>query len=314
MKGKIMAVDFHAHWFPPQLVKEFDRVANKPVWPEHPSTIEGRVAELEEDNVGLQIIGLGHNQPYVEDADAARQCTKFANDLYADAVGVGGGRLAVFGAIPLPHPEPAAAEAIRCLDELGFAGIGLGTTALGQSLDDPAFEEVWSELDLRSAVVFVHPVGTPETVSAGLGEFMMGPKYGGPQEITISATRLAVSGVPQRHPNIKWVMAAMGGSLPYLWRRFEEITQCLEQDDWLANDPAQQLGRYYYDTALSDDPRVIQFFLDTIGVERLVLGTDAPRVRTGDWIARVNKVPGLTGDALEAVMSGNAASLGLGHS
>lgn len=308
-----MIVDFHAHWFPPRLVDQFDSVADKKIWPQHPDGLEARYEELDDGDVDLQIIGLGHNQPYVEDDGAARTCASFANDLYAQAVADGHGKLAAFGAIPLPHADHAAGEAIRCLDELRFAGIGVGTTALGKSLDDPSFEDLWSELDQRNAVVFVHPVGTPDTVSAGLGEFMMGPKFGGPQEITISATRLAVSGVPQRHPNIRWVLAAMGGSLPYLWGRFQEMTESLKQDEWLVNNPRDQLNRFFYDTALSDDPRVIEFFLDAIGVEQLVLGTDSPRVRAGDWISRVKAVPGLDAHALTAVLSGNAEKIGIGR-
>jgi 6-methylsalicylate decarboxylase len=284
-------------------------VAGRTVWPEHPTELESRTDDLEADGVQLQIIGLGHNQPYVADASAALHCARFANDLYAEASNRFHGRFGVFGAIPLPHTGYAIEEASRCLDEFGFAGIGVGTTANGKSLDDPSFEELWAELDRRHAVVFVHPVGTPDTFSTGLDAFMMGPKYGGPMEATVATTRLVVSGVTRRYPNIRWIIAPMGGSIGYLWRRFEEITECLHQDQWLANEPRQELKKLYYDTTLTDDPAAIKFFIDSLGADRLVLGTDAPRVRAGDWAARVKAVPGLDAEQMQSVLAGTAASL-----
>jgi predicted TIM-barrel fold metal-dependent hydrolase len=302
-------IDVHAHWFPPELVQVFDRVAGRAVWPAHPAELVSRVDDLEADGVELQVIGLGHNQPYVADASAAQHCARFANDLYAEASDKSHGRLGVFGAIPLPHASHAIEEATRCLDELNFAGIGIGTTANGKSLDDPSFEELWAELDRRHAVVFVHPVGTPDTFSTGLDGFMMGPKYGGPMEATIATTRLVLSGVTRRYPRIRWIIAPMGGSIGYLWRRFEEITECLHQDEWIANEPRRELKKLYYDTTLTDDPAVIEFFADSVGADRLVLGTDAPRVRAGDWAARIKAVRGLNPAQMQSILADTAASL-----
>ncbi|MFI5612619.1 amidohydrolase family protein [Amycolatopsis sp. NPDC051903] len=225
-------IDVHAHWFPPALVSEFASHGLK-VWPAHPESLSSRADELGADGFSSQVLGLGHNQPYLPDAAAALRCAQFANDLYADVVG---GPFAAFGTVPLPHPESSASEAVRCLDDLGFAGIGVGTTALDASLDDPRFDELWSELDSRAAVVFVHPVGVQVT---GLDAFFMGPKHGGPLESTIAATRLVVSGVTRRFPRIRWIVSPMGGALGFLWRRFEEMTQSLGHDEWLATDPAR---------------------------------------------------------------------------
>jgi aminocarboxymuconate-semialdehyde decarboxylase len=304
-------IDVHAHWFPPALVAEFDRVLGRAVWPEHPVELSARIDDQEAAGVALQIIGLGHNQPYGRDAAASRHCARYANDLYAEAVSRFPGRLGVFGTLPLPHTGYALAEAVRCLDDLGFAGIGVGTTADGRSLDDPSFEELWAEFDRRQTVVFVHPVGTPDTFSTGLDAFMMGPKYGGPMEATIATTRLVVSGVTRRYPAIRWIIAPMGGTIAYLWRRFEEITESLGQSQWMTNEPQQELKKLYYDTTLTDDAAAIRFFADSVGADRLVLGTDAPRVRAGDWAARVKAVPGFSAGQMQSILAGTAISLGI---
>ncbi|MFI5612620.1 hypothetical protein [Amycolatopsis sp. NPDC051903] len=57
---------------------------------------------------------------------------------------------------------------------------------------------------------------------------------------------------------------------------------------------------------------MIRFFADTFGPSQLVLGTDAPRVRAGDWASRVATVPGLSDAERNGIMHSTAESLGIG--
>jgi aminocarboxymuconate-semialdehyde decarboxylase len=300
-------IDVHAHYFPPAFTDAFAHHGNgRKAWPEHPVELDDRIHDLDTAGMERQVIGLGHNQPYFDDAAASLTVARLANDLYATTTARWQGRLTAFGAVPLPHVDQAVAEAVRCLDELGFAGIGIGTTALGRSLSDPVFEPLWTELDRRGTVVFVHPVGTPDTVSTGLESYLLGPKFGGPQEAGLAALHLVVSGVTRRFPAIRWVIAPMGGTLPYLWRRFEEISESLGQHQWLTGNPRDELRKLYYDTTLTDDPHVYRLLGDTLGTDRLVLGTDAPRVTTTDWVGRVRDALGADAPGLDGVLGGTA--------
>lgn len=301
-------IDVHAHYFPPAFTEAFAKHGNgRKAWPEHPVELDSRISDLDSAELDRQVIGLGHNQPYFDDAAASLEVARLANDLYADTVSRWHGRLGAFGAIPLPHVELAAAEAARCLDDLGFAGIGIGTTALGRSLSDPLFEPLWADLDRRGTTVFVHPVGSPDTLSTGLESYLLGPKFGGPQEAGLAAIHLVVSGITRRFPSIRWIIAPMGGTVPYLWRRFEEITECLGQKEWLVDDLRGELRTLYYDTSLTDDPQVYRFMLESMGADRLVLGTDAPRVTATDWIGRLRTASaGLGTTDLERVLGGTA--------
>ncbi|WP_433297097.1 amidohydrolase family protein [Pseudonocardia sp. CA-142604] len=303
-------IDVHAHYFPPTFIDAFARHGSgRRAWPEHPRELDARIKDLDAAQLDHQVLGLGHNQPYFEDVGASQTVARLANDLYAEVTTQWSGRLAAFGAIPLPHVDEAMAEAVRCLDVLGFAGIGIGTTALGRPLSDPAFEPLWAELDRRHTAVFVHPVGTPDTLTPGMDAYMLGPKFGGPQEAGLATAHLVISGVTRRFPGIEWIIAPMGGTLPYVWRRFEEISESLGQDEWLAGDPGGELRKLHYDTTLTDDPDVYRFMIDKLGADRLVLGTDAPRVTATDWIARVRAVPGFDTAEMDGVLGGNARSV-----
>lgn len=304
-------IDVHAHWFPPEYCELFERLGGRKAWPVHGSDLSTRVADLDTGGIDIQVIGVGHNQPYFADELVSIECARFINDLYFKETKKYGGRIKAFGAIALPHVEASLDELKRCLDDLHFEGIGLGTSAVGRSLDDPKFEPIWAELDKRKTTVFLHPTGAPETVNVGLDAFMLGPKIGGPQEMTNAAIHLVTSGVTRRYPGIKWILATMGGTLPYIWRRFEEISECLNQTQWLEGNPRDELKKFFYDTTLTDDVRVIEFAAETFGVGQLVLGTDSPRLPTADWIGRLRK-SSFSAAEFEGILGGTAQSkLGL---
>lgn len=306
-----MKVDVHAHWFPPAYKAEFDRLSGRATWLEHPPELDDRVAALEAAGIDVQVLGTGHLQPHFADAGASAECARFANELYAQAVRDHDGRFAAFGAVPLPHVEAAVAEAAHCLDELGFAGIGVGTTAAGRCLDEPELDPFWAELNRRGTVVYVHPVGTPDTVGTGLGGYFLGPNFGGPAEAGIAAARLALSGLTTRFPRIAFVHAVMGGTLPWLWRRFEQNAPFALKTGLLrpgTDDPRGELLRMRYDTTLTDDPGAIAFAARTFGARALLFGTDAPQGVPAAVIATLEAVPELR-EALPAVLGETAAEL-----
>lgn len=124
-----------------------------------------------------------------------------------------------------------------------------------------------------------------------------------PQEATLATAHLVLSGVTRRYPAIRWIVAEMGGTLPYLSRYFEEATASVGSG---GGDLTAELRRLYYDTSLTDDPLVYKFMAEWIGTERIVLGTDSPRVTPTDWIARVKAIPGIGGADLERILGGTA--------
>ena len=304
-------IDVHAHYFPPAFTEAFERLSGgRKAWPQHPAGLDERAAAAEAAGVDVQVIGLGHNQPYFKDAAASVECARLANDIYAKAIAGYGGRLAAFGAIPLPHPQEAVDEIKRCMDELGFVGIGLGTSGPGHTIDHPSFEPVWKELDRRKTTVFVHPVGTPDTFIIGADGFQMGPKLGGPHEAGVATLRLVLSGVTTRYPSIKFIIAPLGGTLPYLWPRFEEMSIAALKSGAVKfevkGDPADELKRLYYDTTLSNTVTAYDLVKELVGPGQIVLGTDVPRVPPADWINAIRAWPGLSQQELEGILGRNA--------
>jgi aminocarboxymuconate-semialdehyde decarboxylase len=270
-------VDVHAHHLPEQLGEAFTRLSGRPYPLRHKDDHDRRLADLDEAGIDEQILGLGAVQPYWADAAASSEAARIANDLYAQMC-ADVPRFHAFGAVPLPHAEAAAVEATRCLDELGFAGIGLGCSADGVPLDDPSLNEFWSALDERSAVVYLHP-GVHNNLAVGVAEFpmLLGPVFGSPTEEAVALTRLALKGTMRSYPRIRWIAGAMGGSLLLAYGKlFHSLRVGGKTGQPFDPDTIDEaLRSVWYDTS-SLDPVLALAAREAGFVERLLFGSDAP--------------------------------------
>lgn len=293
-------VDVHAHYLPDRLADEFERLGGRPIRMRHSEDQGERIAALDAAGVDEQVIGLGALQPYWADPAAAVQGARIANDLYAETC-ARQPRLRAFGAVPLPHGDAAAVEAARCLDELGFAGIGIGCSAQGMVLDDPALDPLWAAVDERGAAVHIHP-GVRNDVALGIGEFpmLLGPVYGSPAEEAVALARLAIRGVIARFPRIEWIASTMGGALlGHLGklgenlRVFERIAPAVDAAAVEAQLRSLWLDTSGLDAVSAEAARVHGF------AERLVLGSDAP---WGSAVEARGAVEGHFPEAAEAIL------------
>ena len=225
-------IDVHAHYLPVRYMDMLRAAGMKTFSPSHtPALLDQLIAGQDEAEVAVQILSTGPHNPYFEDQASACACAAEINDSYHQAVASSGGRLAAFGSVPLPHVLPATREACRCLDELGFAGIHLGCSTLGRTLDDPRFETFWEQLDLRAAIVFVHPGGIllgTEPGLAGMNDPLLAVTIGSAAEL--AGTTIRLIGLRTRFPRIRFILGLLGGVLPFLYERINHFAPLLGKD------------------------------------------------------------------------------------
>ena len=310
-----MCIDVHAHHLPAAYM-EMLRQGDGPTFgaAHDESTLDRMIDEQDEAGIALQILSTGPNSPYLRDVDRAKRAARAVNDIYRDVVDRRGGRFAAFGSVPLPHGTAAAAEAVRCLDELDFEGIHFGCSALGHSLDDPAFAEMWAELDRRSAVIYVHPGGIlcgTEPGLAGMDDPGIAVTIGSAAELATAALRLA--GLCRTHRRLRVIIGLLGGSLPFLLQRVIWLGSRFKGKSILAGEGpdgslVSELRRFSYDTNLLPDPAVIAAAREAYGVDRLLFGSDAPAVAPA-VTAQLMRDGGLTDEEFLQVLCGNPARL-----
>ena len=143
-------------------------------------------------------------------------------------------------------------ELERCMNELGMAGIEIGShiNAEGNymNLDHPQIFEVFEAAAELGAAVFVHPwdmMGRDR-----MGKYCLPWLVGMPAETALAICSLLFGGVIERLPRLRLCFAHGGGAFPGTFGRIDHGFR--ERPDLCAvnstQSPRDALGRFYLDS------------------------------------------------------------------
>jgi predicted TIM-barrel fold metal-dependent hydrolase len=183
-------------------------------------------------------------------------------------------------------------EAGYALEELRSNGVAVHTNHAGIYLGNEAYEPLWSELNARDAVVFVHPTSAPcaELVSLGRPRPMLEFIF----DTTRSVSDLIFTGVLERHPRIRWVFTHGGGVLPLMADRMELFRKHLLGSEVDAATVSELIARLWFDMAGTPFPNQVPALVRTVGSERLLYGSDycwTPGEVVASQIAEIDAAP-----------------------
>jgi len=238
----------------------------------------------------------------------AENVARRVNDGIAQMVAGCPRRLRGLGTLPLQDPQAAVRELERAVLELGLAGVEVGTSVEGEQLADPRFRPVLERAADLGALVFAHPLWLDPR--CGFGAYYLTNLIGNPLDTTIMAAHLMFSGTLDALPQLKICLAHGGGFVPYQVGRFRH-GHAVRPETRASSEssPVDLLKRFYFDVLLHD-PKAVRHLIDQVGVERLLIGTDAPfdmgMRRPLDALAAV---PGLTRREWDCICCGNALQL-----
>ncbi len=274
-----MRIDTHAHYFPvPYLdkLREYGSldtdVARNLGAGDEPGDIDGRLRMMDVAGVDMQVLSTTPQLPTFENEAHAIEAAQMANDAYADLIRRHPDRFAGFATTPLPHGEAAAAEVARAMDDLGLLGATIGTAVLDRTLADPSFEPLWAELDRRSAPLFIHASGK-DADSPLISEHGLTWIVGAPFEDAIGLLHFVRAGITARYPNIKVIVAHLGGPIPFLSQRIDDNYNHWKQA--FPELPSDTFKKMWFDTANFHAPS-LRCAVDTFGGDRILLGSDYP--------------------------------------
>jgi aminocarboxymuconate-semialdehyde decarboxylase len=320
-------IDFHNHFYPPEYIEAIkggpsrvrvtmDSDGNpllhypgdyNVLVPGH-RDIDFRTRVLEQAGIDRQILTFTTPGVHIETPARSVELARVVNDRYAEIVKERGDRFAALATLPLNDPVAAVAELDRAFEGLGFRGAALFSNVNGVALSDHRFWPLYERAERLHAVFFIHP-SWPVGVEA-MTEYWLMPLIGFPYDTTLAAAKLVFSGVTRRFPGIKWVLAHLGGAIPYLAERLDRgyfaFRECRENID---RPPSEYLKQFYFDT-VNFDPGALRLAIEFAGADHVVAGSDYPH-QIGSVEKMVSSIMGL--DLQEAqkqkVLGGNAARL-----
>lgn len=289
-------IDFHNHVYPPAYVREIEAgpsafkvtydVDGNPVLhspgdynilvPSH-RLMDVRQAVLEQVGVDKQIISLTTPGTLMETPRRSAELSRKVNDSFAAIQQEHGDHFVALGTLPLNDPAASAAELERAMGELGLKGMTLMSNANGVALSDACFWPMYEKANEQEVVFFIHPT-YPVGVEA-MTDYMLMPLVGFLADTTLAAASLVFSGVVERFPRIRWVLAHLGGAVPYLAERFDRGYEAYPVSRKnIRKPPSQYLKeQFYYDT-VNFDPGALAFAIGFAGVGHLVAGSDYPHL------------------------------------
>ncbi|CAD7940940.1 unnamed protein product [Amoebophrya sp. A120] len=217
-----------------------------------------------------------------ERAAAPETARKLNEDLNTMCAGAAAdSRLFGFAVLPTTAGGAACAREVEACfrapepHNSHLKGVILGTSGvLGQGLDGKEMEPVYAALEQQDAVLFIHPhYGLAGEDLSRYGHSLE-LALGFPMETSIAISRLILSGVLDRYPNLKVYVAHAGGVLPYLQGRLDSCVG-YEKQIVLQKKPSDYLRDLYYD-AIIYNPDCLKLLVDTVGADRIMYGTDHP--------------------------------------
>jgi predicted TIM-barrel fold metal-dependent hydrolase len=188
----------------------------------------------------------------------------------------------------LTAPLETVLQSINHVKALKYCrGVILGTSGLGNGLDDPNLVPIFEALAVANLTIFLHPhYGLPNQVwgpraSAEYGH-VLPLALGFPMETTIAVTRMYLSGVFDKVRELRMILAHSGGTLPFLAGRIES---CILHDGQLVREGKVGKGRrtvwdvlkeqVYLDAVVYSEVG-LKAAIEASGADRLMFGTDHP--------------------------------------
>jgi uncharacterized protein len=243
----------------------------------------GRVADMDEAAIDLQVLSLAAIGFDALDAVTAASVARDVNDELADAVRLYPTRLAGFATLALKDARVAAVELDRCITRLGFRGALLDGTTGGLFLDGPRFLPVFEAAAQLGVPIYLHPAPPPERVFEAyfsglpgeLGHLLSIAGWGWHAETGLHTLRLIVSGLFDRLPTLQLIIGHMGEGLPYALARSSGI---LSQAAPHLRQPVAAYFRsnIHLTTSGYFSPPPLRCALEVVGLERLLFSVDYP--------------------------------------
>jgi 6-methylsalicylate decarboxylase len=229
------------------------------------------------DRHGIQAAVTSISSPGVHfgDGPAARDLARRCNETSARLIGDHPSRFGGFAFLPLPDVDGALRELEHALDTLGLDGVVLlASQSDGRVLGDPAFDELFAELDRREAVVFVHPT-VPKS-----SEALPIDVPGFAAEFTFDTSRailnLIWTGAAERFQKLRLIFSHAGGTAPFLAWRWSLLDFAPQIRERAPSGVMHHLRRFHYDTALSANPHALRSLGELVAPSQIVFGSDFP--------------------------------------
>src|ERR1700682_1013068 len=235
-----------------------------------------RLEDMDRVRIDVEVVSLSTPNVFFTDAEHQPGIARMVNDAYAELIARYPARFKGFASIPMDAPDAALNELQRAIDELKLNGVILLSNIGGKPLTSPEYRPFFVEANRMKLCILLHPMLPANTEP--FREYVLGPIIGFMFDTTLAVARMCFDGLLRDFSDIRWIVAHLGGAVPYLMERMDngwrDFSECRERIDEL---PSVYLKRLYYDT-VNFNPHMLHMVREMMGADHMVMGSDYPHL------------------------------------
>jgi predicted TIM-barrel fold metal-dependent hydrolase len=273
-----------------------------------------RLKEMDEAGIDIQVLSHGAPSTQKLAADIATGLTAQVNDRLAKVCAANSKRFAAFAALPTADPKAAADELERAVNKLDFKGAMIHGMANGEFIDGKKYWPIFERAEKLDVPIYLHP-SLPHAKVAEIYyqdyvkdfPLVVRPAWGFTVEAATQAIRLVLSGVFEKHPNLKIILGHFGETLPFLVWRIDAALKRPGQKPMSFRDIFCK-NFYVTTSGFFSNPALLCCAME-MGVDHILFAVDWPFVPDNksavDWMSRA---PLCDEDKMK-ILSGNSKRL-----
>lgn len=304
-RAHVGVIDVQTHYVPTEAAKYLRnaQVAGISSAPEPDSairTLDVRLRAMDEAGVDLSVLSMAPIG-IVADERLRRDICKAANDGLLKACAAHPQRFVMAAALPFPDAAAAHDELARISSEASLRAVQIVAQTTGYR-PDIGFDEVFSLAADEHLPILLHPAAGIADLSPVFDDYGLSSGMHAMISHALVASRMIQSGLLDRIGKLELILTHLGGILPFLIDRLDS-----RNTGPTRHAPSHYLRtRIYVDNCGYPAGPALRLAIDTIGIERLLIGSDWPSRPIADALDAIRGMR-LNEAGERAVMGGNAA-------
>jgi aminocarboxymuconate-semialdehyde decarboxylase len=313
------AIDIHAHLTPQCFQREvlagrqwhgMTSAEGELFNPMNAWTPEQRLADMQSLGIDVQVVSTNvafykYDQDVAKTRAIAQACNNEVHQMTVDDPD----RFAGLATLPMQDIPAAIAELERCVVQLGLKGAMINDHVNGRTFDEAEFLPFWKAAEQMGALIFIHQA-RPTLVTQRIERYHLPNTIGNLVDRAVTFASFVFGAVMDRCPDLKVCLAHGGGYTCFGIGRMDRGWQVRsEARIHLDKPPSAYLRKFYYDCLTHSEP-ALRMLIDSVGADRVVLGTDWPADMRIDWpVSWVLGLKSLTQEEKENILWKNLERL-----
>ncbi len=269
---------------------------------------QSRIREMDRMAVNISVLSISPTLFfYWAKASTAMEVARLANESLGNWVSSYPDRFIGMATVPLQDVAQSIKELERVASQFNMKAVEIGTNVESKSLSNQEFFPFFQAAERLDILLFLHPyyVGKKPLMD----KFYLTNLVGNPLDTTLSIANIVFSGLLEKLPRLKLLLAHGGGFAPYQIGRLGHGYKVRpETKRLISKSPTEYLRLVYFDTITHFKPALL-YLIRTFGSERVMLGSDFPfDMGDPDPVSFVNSLP-MSREDKQRILGGNILNL-----